>query len=110
MKNSPKLPTSMPMSIHVGTNDCQLPGRKVRSSDRMITNRSNHMPMFTKIEMMKITQAFDRTQLEPEQLRRDHVARDHRPVGPPAGPNARFMKQNCSYGLPPYQAMKNSVR
>ncbi len=25
------------------------------------------------------------------------------------GPNARLMKANCSYGLPLYQAMKNSV-
>lgn len=39
----------------VGENIAQEDGRKSLCSDvTMITNRSNHIPMFTKIEMMKV--------------------------------------------------------
>src|SRR6266496_3062944 len=50
VKNKPKLPASMPRSTQVVTNMPHLLGRKLRCSDvRMMTKRSNHMPMFTHI-------------------------------------------------------------
>ena len=39
----------------------QLDGRKSRDSVIVMTNRSNHMPMFTKIEAMKSTVVFVRS-------------------------------------------------
>ena len=49
----------------------------------MITNRSNHMPMLTKMQRTKITTGLRRTRLRPEELRDEHVAAHHREVGPP---------------------------
>src|SRR6267378_3591126 len=51
VKNSPKLPTSVPTSMTVGRYIDQLDGKKLRCSDvTMITNRSSHMPTFTRID------------------------------------------------------------
>lgn len=53
VKNKPKLPTSIPMSTHVGWKYDQLDGRKSRDSEVIvITKRSNHIPMFTKMQIM----------------------------------------------------------
>ena len=74
----------------------------------MITNRSNHMPDVDQIAMTNMT-AGSCGLLEPEELRHDDVAGDHDPVGPGVGARGRFMNANTSYGLPLYQAMKNSM-
>ena len=51
MKNRPKLPTSVAISIDVGEYIAQFDGRKSRCSEvTMMTNRSNHMPTLTRIE------------------------------------------------------------
>src|SRR5207237_8015596 len=53
MKNQPKLPAMMPQSAHVGLY-VALANRSngsPASDTTMITQRSNHIPMFTNIEM-----------------------------------------------------------
>ena len=48
----------------------------------MMTKRSNHMPMLTKSERIQTQPGVAAHRLEPEELRGDHVAGDHDPVGP----------------------------
>ena len=56
VKNKPKLPASIDKSTQVGIKTNQLEGKKSRLSEAtMITNRSNHMPTFTKIATMIIS-------------------------------------------------------
>ncbi len=55
VQNNPKLPTNIPISTGVGRNNAQLDGVKSRQSEvTIITNRSNHIPMFTKIQTTTI--------------------------------------------------------
>ena len=63
VKNRPKLPTSVAISIDVvGLYDAQLDGRKSRSSElTMMMNRSNHMPTLMKSEMTNTTSSVRRT-------------------------------------------------
>ena len=65
VKNSPKLPSSMPRSTQVGVNMCQLEGRKSRERlVTMITKRSNHMPTFTHMATSMITHRLVRSRLD----------------------------------------------
>tara|TARA_B100001758_G_C18293338_1_gene548254 strand:+ start:782 stop:1012 length:231 start_codon:yes stop_codon:yes gene_type:complete len=55
VEKSPKLPISIMMSTFVGEKYAQLDGRKSRLKEVIvITKRSNHIPMFTKIETIHI--------------------------------------------------------
>jgi hypothetical protein len=55
VKNSPKLPSMIVTSVTVGMYMAQLDGKKSRWSEvTIMTNRSNHMPMFIRIERTKI--------------------------------------------------------
>ena len=51
----------------------------------MITKRSNHMPMLMRIDSDEQDRDARARLLEPEDLRDEHVAGDHRPVGPGVG-------------------------
>jgi hypothetical protein len=70
VKNRPKLPTE---GRDVPERRREVPhddGRKSRWSEvTMMTKRSNHMPMLTKIETTKSTGMLVRRLLEPEHLR-----------------------------------------
>ncbi len=46
----------------------------------MMTKRSSHMPTLTNIATTNSAAGLERTRLEPEHLRHDHVAEDQRPV------------------------------
>src|SRR5678816_3373755 len=75
----------------------------------MITNRSNHIPMFTKMHstntMIGLRRIFfDQKNCGMSTLQLTIAKYDHQ-----NGPNARLMNANRSYRLPEYQAMKNSV-
>src|SRR4051812_22195016 len=110
VKNNPKLPASMPRSTHVGRYVHQLDGRKSRVSDvTMITNRSNHIPELANVAMMNTNHRFVRSRFDHMNcgaitLQDTIVQNVHA-----NGPSARFMNVNCSYRLPLYQAMKNSI-
>src|SRR6266704_595459 len=76
----------------------------------MITKRSNHMPMFTKIEITNSARMLVR------------IGLNHRSCGKKAlqmiivhdahqnGPNARYQNAARSAGWPPNQAVKNSTQ
>ena len=66
----------------------------------MMTKRSNHMPMLMKIDTMKRIDDAGARLLEPENLRREHVARDHRPVGPPVGAEGAIDERELLVGVP----------
>ena len=64
VEKSPKLPMSIIKSTGVGEKYAQLDGRKSRLSElTVITNRSNHMPMLTKIVTIHIAQGVQRIYL-----------------------------------------------
>ena len=55
VKNKPIVPTYKPTSTSEGLYITQLEGRKSRCKEvTTITNRSNHIPIFTNIEMIKV--------------------------------------------------------
>src|SRR5437773_9127921 len=112
MKNQPKLPAMMPQSAHVGLY-VALANRSYgspASDTTMITKRSNHMPMFTKIEITNSARMLVR------------IGLNHRSCGKKAlqmiivhdahqnGPNARYQNAARSAGWPPNQAVKNSTQ
>ena len=49
----------------------------------MMTKRSNHMPMLMKMQRTKMMHGLRADLLEPERTAGEHVAADHREVGPP---------------------------
>src|SRR5437667_1920495 len=76
----------------------------------MLTYRSNHMPMFTKIEMTNSAVMFVRIFL-------NHRSSGRKPLqmyivqdAHQNGPNARYQNAARSVGFPPNQAIKFSVR
>src|SRR3989442_15152048 len=76
----------------------------------MITKRSNHIPMFTKIEMtnrpvMLVWTFFDQRSHGSSPLQMFIVQLAHQ-----NGPNARYQKAARSWALPLNQAVKVSVR
>src|SRR5256886_13416718 len=112
MKNQPKLPAMMPQSAHVGLY-VALANRSngsPASDTTMITKRSNHIPMFTKIDTTNNAVTLVRTFL-------DHNSHGNSPLqmfivqlAHQNGPNARYQKAARSCGLPPNQAVKFSVQ
>src|SRR6266705_1092972 len=111
MKNQPKLPAMMPQSAHVGLY-VALANRSngsPASDTTMITKRSNHIPMFTKIEMTNSARMLVRMFLR-------HRSRGSRPLqmfmvqlAHQNGPNARYQKAARSAACPPNHAVKFSV-
>ena len=62
VKKRPKLPKNIKPSQMVGVKYPQLAGRKSRLNEVMvITKRSNHMPMFTKIDTIHMTHTLVRS-------------------------------------------------
>src|SRR5436853_441951 len=112
MKNQPKLPAMMPQSAHVGLY-VALANRSngsPASDTTMITKRSNHIPMFTKIEMtnrpvMLVWTFFDQSSHGSSPLQMFIVQLAHQ-----NGPNARYQKAARSWALPLNQAVKFSVQ
>src|SRR5438270_750700 len=112
MKNQPKLPAMMPQSAHVGLY-VALENRSngsPASDTTMITKRSNHIPMFTKMDTTNNAITLVRTFL-------DHNSHGNSPLqmfivqlAHQNGPNARYQKAARSCGLPPNQAVKFSVQ
>src|SRR5207302_1790261 len=112
MKNQPKLPAMMPQSAHVGLY-VALENRSngsPASDTTMITKRSNHIPMFTKMDTTNNAITLVRTFL-------DHNSHGNSPLqmfivqlAHQNGPNARYQKAARSCGLPPNQAVKCSVQ
>src|SRR5204863_5999168 len=112
MKNQPKLPAMMPQSAHVGLY-VALANRSngsPASDTTMITKRSNHIPMFTKIEMtnrpvMLLWTFFDQSRHGSSPLQMFSVQLAHQ-----NGPKARYQKAARSWALPLNQAVKFSVQ
>ena len=85
-------------------------GRKSRCSDvTMMTKRSNHMPMLTKIDTMKRTTMLVRAFLNQKTCGESTLHVIIVQYAHQYGPKARLMNVNCSYGFWLYQAMKNSI-
>jgi len=62
VKKTPKLPIRMLISQIVGLNMPQLEGKNVRCNPpTMMTKRSNHMPIFTRMETTNRAATLDRT-------------------------------------------------
>src|SRR5207249_644602 len=112
MKNQPKLPAMMPQSAHVGLY-VALANRSngsPASDTTMITKRSNHIPMFTKIEMtnrpvMLVWTFFDQSSHGSSPLQMFIVQLAHQ-----NGPNARYQNAARSCGFPPNHAVKYSTQ
>src|SRR5437773_2881392 len=112
MKNQPKLPAMMPQSAHVGLY-VALANRSngsPASDSTMITKRSNHIPMFTKIEItnrpvMLVWTFFDQSSHSSSPLQMFIVQLAHQ-----NGPKARYQKAARSWALPLNQAVKFSVQ
>src|SRR2546427_1962218 len=112
MKNQPKLPAMMPQSAQVGLY-VVLANRSngsPASDTTMITKRSNHIPMFTKIEMtnrpvMLVWTFFDQSSHGRSPLQMFIVQLAHQ-----NGPKARYQKAARSWALPLNQAVKFSVQ
>src|SRR5213079_3160812 len=106
VKNQPKLPAMMPQSAHVGLY-VALANRSngsPASDTTMITKRSNHIPMFTKIEMtnrpvMLVWTFFDQSSHGSSPLQMFIVQLAHQ-----NGPNARYQNAARSCGFPPNHA------
>src|SRR5437763_326906 len=110
VKNNPKLPISIRMSMIVGLKSHQLDGRKSRDSDvTMITKRSNHMPMLAKNAAMKTTSRLVRIDLNHRICGATALQKIITQNAQPYQPKARFQNANFSYSCPLYQAVKNSV-
>src|SRR3989449_1712082 len=112
MKNQPKLPAMMPQSAHVGlsVSFANRSNGSPASDTTMITKRSNHIPMFTKIEMtnrpvMLVWTFFDQSSHGSSPLQMFIVQLAHQ-----NGPKARYQKAARSWALPLNQAVKFSVQ
>src|SRR5579883_566574 len=75
----------------------------------MMTNRSNHMPTFTKRDRIQTIVVFWRTPLNQKNCGVITLHEIMIQYDQAKGPNARLMKVKPSYGLAPYHAMKNSI-
>src|SRR5258706_3040 len=108
--NPPVQPRNAPVAVTQRTTDC--PSSSVGSNERasevtMITNRSNHMPMFTKMQMTNMSSMLRRTDFIHSSsgmitLQVNMIAVAHQKC-----PVKRHQKMSRSYLLGPYQAQKN---
>ena len=109
VKNSPKLPMKTSTSKTVGLKLPQFAGRKSRVRVvTMITKRSNHIPMLTKIEMMKRASGLRRILRNQKNCGEITLQETMIQYAQLIGPRARLINTNCSKGLPLYAAMDKS--
>src|SRR6266566_4684696 len=112
MKNQPKLPAMIPQSAQVGLY-VALANRSngsPASDSTMITNRSNHIPTFTKIEMTNSARMLVRTFLRHNSHGRSPLQMFIVQLAHQNGPKARYQKAARSWALPLNQAVKFSVQ
>ncbi len=76
----------------------------------MITKRSNHIPMLTKMEMKNVANKLVRSLCDQNNCGVITLQVIILQYAHQYGPVARLMNAYCSYSTPEYQAMKNSVR
>src|SRR5213594_3871078 len=102
MKNQPKLPAMMPQSAHVGLY-VALANRSngsPASDTTMITKRSNHIPMFTKIEITNRARMLVRMFLRHSSRGRNALQMIIVQLAHQKGPKARYQKAARSWALP----------
>jgi len=75
----------------------------------MITNRSNHIPTFTRMLAKKMITMLRRHFLSQKICGTSTLQLTIRKYDHQNGPNARLMNAKLSNRLPEYHAMKNSV-
>src|SRR2546425_8511904 len=112
MKNHPKLPAMMPQSAQVGLY-VALANRSngsPASDSTMITKRSNHIPMFTKIEMTNSARMLVRMFLRHRSSGRNALQMIIVQLAHQEGPNARYQNAARSAACPPNQAVKYSTQ
>src|SRR2546426_3853419 len=112
MKNQPKLPAMMPQSAQVGLY-VALANRSngsPASDTTMITKRSNHIPIFTKIEITNSARMLVRTFLRHNSHGRSPLQMFMVQLAHQNGPNARYQNAARSWALPLNQATKFSVQ
>src|SRR5205823_1670388 len=92
MKNQPKLPAMIPQSAHVGlyVAFANRSNGSPASDTTMITWRSNHMPMFTKIEITNNPRMFVRIFLNHSSQGRIPLQMFMVQLAHQNGPNARY--------------------
>src|SRR5204862_5315084 len=112
MKNHPKLPAMMPQSAQVGLY-VALANRSngsPASDSTMITNRSNHIPTFTKIEMTNSARMLVRMFLRHRSRGRNALQMIIVQLAHQNGPNARYQNAARSAAWPPNHAVKYSTQ
>src|SRR6266567_251552 len=112
MKNQPKLPAMMPQSAQVGLY-VALANRSngsPASDTTMITNRSNHIPTFTKIEMTNSARMLVRMFLRHRSSGRNALQMIIVQLAHQNGPNARYQNAARSAAWPPNHAVKYSTQ
>src|SRR2546430_343702 len=112
MKNQPKLPAMMPQSAQVGLY-VALANRSngsPASDSTMITNRSNHIPTFTKIEMTNSARMLVRMFLRHRSNGRNALQMIIVQLAHQNGPNARYQNAARSAAWPPNHAVKYSTQ
>src|SRR2546427_12293542 len=76
----------------------------------MITKRSNHIPMFTKIEITNSARMLVRTALNHRSCGRNALQMIIVQLAHQNGPKARYQKAARSFALPPNHAVKYSTQ
>src|SRR2546428_3265216 len=76
----------------------------------MITKRSNHIPMFTKIEITNSARMLVRIVLNHRSCGRNALQMIIVQLAHQNGPKARYQKAARSFGLPPNHAVKYSTQ
>src|SRR2546422_4646926 len=112
MKNQPKLPAMMPQSAQVGLY-VALANRSngsPASDSTMITKRSNHIPMFTKIEMTNSARMLVRMFLRHRSRGKNALPMIIVQLAHQKGPNARYQNAARSAAWPPNHAVKYSTQ
>src|SRR5664279_1498576 len=111
IENQPKLPTRIAQSMCVGAYGPHRHGSNSCDSDgTMITKRSYHIPRLMKIESVKRNVVLRRSFCEKSRSGSTMLHVSMIQAAHHHWPKTLFMKYACSFSLPPYQAMKNSVR
>src|SRR5439155_7982016 len=112
MKNHPKLPAMIPQSAQVGLY-VAFANRSYgspASDTTMITKRSNHMPMFTKIEITNSARMLVRMVLRHSSSGRNALQMIIVQLAHQNGPNVRYQNAACSAACPPNHAVKYSTQ
>src|SRR4029453_1911445 len=110
-KNNAKLPDFIATSTQVGRYTPVHPaGSKLCASElTMITKRSSHMPMFTRIEMTNSARKFVRTCVQKSESGTRQLHPTMTQKNGAYEPVARSVNAPSSNTFPVYHAMKNSV-